>query len=379
MSERILFVDDEPNVLEGIQRTLRKHADIHTASSGADGLRLMREAGPFALVISDMRMPIMNGVQFLSKARELAPDTVRMILTGQADLEATIASVNEGQIFRFLSKPCSPAQLLAAAEDGLKQYRLVTAEKVLLEQTLIGSVKMLVDVLGLVNPMASARASRLQRYAEEFTKALGLADRWQWRLAALVSQVGFVALPKEILSKVESGHPLTGDEKRLFESHPEIAAKLLAAIPRLEDVSAIVKAQSGEFRFAGKPDDVQQWGLRGIGQLLLRTAIELDRLIIGGSKREEAVEALCGPQFGLPAAVAKALATLSNSAKSSSVRQVSVHQLSPGMVLDEDVMSPKGLRLVSAGQEINETLIVRLTSIAKGVGVVEPFRVRIST
>src|SRR5271165_3497434 len=117
-----------------------------------------------------------------------------MILSGQADLEATIAAVNEGHIYRFLSKPCSPEQLLSAAEDGLKQYRLVSAEKVLLEQTLIGSVKMLVEVLGMVNPTASSRASRLQRYAEELSTALGLEPRWQWGLAALVSQIGFVAL-----------------------------------------------------------------------------------------------------------------------------------------------------------------------------------------
>jgi len=378
MSERILFVDDDSNVLAGIRRTLGKHAEIHTATSGADGLRVLQDSGPFALVISDMRMPNMNGAQFVSKVRVQAPDTVRMILSGQADLEATIAAVNEGHIYRFLSKPCSPEQLLSAAEDGLKQYRLVSAEKVLLEQTLIGSVKMLVEVLGMVNPTASSRASRLQRYAEELSTALGLEPRWQWGLAALVSQIGFVALPKEILAKIEAGQVLTGEEKRLFESHPEIAAKLLAAIPRLEDVAAIVKAQSGDFRVAGKLGDIRQWGVRSTGQLLLRAAIELDRLIVAGNTRKAAVQSLCGPTFGLPAVVTKALTLMSGCVKTSAVRQVQVHQLSPGMVLDEDIVSPKGIRLVSAGQEVNQTLIVRLTTIAAGVGVVEPFRVRVS-
>ena len=142
MSERVLFVDDEPQVLDGIQRSLRKHIDVQTAASGADGLRLLAEAGPFALVVSDMRMPNMDGAQFLAKAREKSPDTVRMILSGQADLEATIAAVNEGHIYRFLSKPCPADKLLAAIEDGLNQHRLLTAEKVLLEQTLSGCVTM---------------------------------------------------------------------------------------------------------------------------------------------------------------------------------------------------------------------------------------------
>src|ERR1700692_4519473 len=120
MSERVLFVDDEPNVLDALQRTLRKQVDFHTATSGAEGLVKLRESGPYALVVSDMRMPVMNGAQFLAKAREAAPDTVRMILSGQSDLEATIAAVTEGHIYRFLSKPCPPDQLLAAVADGLR-------------------------------------------------------------------------------------------------------------------------------------------------------------------------------------------------------------------------------------------------------------------
>ena len=123
-SERVLFVDDEQNVLDGIQRSLRKHVTLLTATSGEDGLRLLRESGPFALVVSDMRMPSMNGAQLLTKVREQAPDTVRMILSGQADLEATIAAVNDGHIYRFLSKPCPTEKLLAAVEDGLRQHRL---------------------------------------------------------------------------------------------------------------------------------------------------------------------------------------------------------------------------------------------------------------
>src|ERR1700733_13680361 len=156
MSERVLFVDDEPQVLEGIQRALRKQVDLQTAAGGAEGLRLLSEAGPFALVISDMRMPIMNGAQFLAKVRVQSPETVRMILSGQADLQATIAAVNEGHIYRFLSKPCPADQLLAAIADGLKQYRLLTAEKVLLEQTLSGCVTMLIDIFRMLSQAHSS-------------------------------------------------------------------------------------------------------------------------------------------------------------------------------------------------------------------------------
>jgi response regulator RpfG family c-di-GMP phosphodiesterase len=377
MNQRVLFVDDEPNILEGIQRTLRKQVELQTASSGAEALRLIGESGPFAVVISDMRMPAMNGAQFLAKVREQEPNTVRMILSGHADLDATLAAVNEGHIYRFLTKPCPTDRLLAAVEDGLNQHRLLTAEKVLLEQTLSGAVKMLIEILGMVSPAASSRAARLQRYTIELSAALGLASRWEWGLAAFVSQIGCVALPREMLFKVEACQTLNEEEKRLYESHPEVAGKLLAAIPRLEDVAAIVSAQFGSLNTKDLPDDLRQWDIRIAGQLLLRSAIEYDRLVSRGASRDIAINTLRESNLKFPSTVLKALARLSTTARGTILRQIRLADLTVGMTLDEDLVSPKGIRLVPSGAEVTTTLMIRLTSIADGVGVAEPFRVRV--
>jgi response regulator RpfG family c-di-GMP phosphodiesterase len=377
VNQRVLFVDDEPNVLEGIQRTLRKQVELQTASSGAEALSLIRESGPFAVIISDMRMPAMNGAQFLAKVREREPDTVRMILSGHADLEATIAAVNEGHIYRFLTKPCPTDRLLAAVEDGLNQHRLLTAERVLLEQTLSGAVKMLIEILGMVSPAASSRAARLQRYTNELSGALGLTPHWEWGLAAFVSQIGYVALPKEMLFKVEACQALNEEEKRLYESHPEVASKLLAAIPRLEDVAAIVTAQFGALNHNDLPEDLHQWDIRHAGQLLLRGAIEYDRLVSRGASRESAINTLRQSTLRFPSSVLNAFARLSASAKGTMIRQIRLADLTVGMTLDEDLVSPKGIRLVPSGTEVTTTLMIRLTSIAGGVGVAEPFRVRV--
>lgn len=379
MSERVLFVDDEPNVLDAIERTLRKQVELRTARGGADALRLLKEEGPFALVISDMRMPSMNGAQFLARVREISPDTVRMILSGQADLPATIAAVNEGHIYRFLSKPCPLDQLMAAVADGLKQYRLITAEKVLLEQTLSGSIKMLIDILAMVSPTASGRATRLQRYSVELRKALGLPDRWEWDLSVLVSQIGCVALPKDILLKVESLQALTDEERRLYESHPEVASNLLGAIPRLEDVAAIVTAQFAPVNFSERPADIRHWDVRSAGQLLLRSAIDFDRLITGGATLDQAVDALVASKLALPQSMINSLRSLTVEGPALTARQVRLKEMVPGMVLDEDLLSLKGIRLVPAGQEITSTLLTRLNSINGGVGVAQPIRVRVTT
>ena len=131
----ILCVDDEPHILEGLSRALWEKFAVTTAVSGAEGLELLRTSGPFAVVVADMRMPRMDGATFLGLARQEAPDTSRVLLTGQTDLNAAIAAVNQGNIFEYLSKPCPEDELLAAIQAAAEQYRRVTADRLALTDT----------------------------------------------------------------------------------------------------------------------------------------------------------------------------------------------------------------------------------------------------
>jgi FixJ family two-component response regulator/GGDEF domain-containing protein len=129
VAEKVLFVDDEMSALDGFRRILRHEFQVSTAEGGEKGLAMMQRMGPFAVVVSDMRMPGMNGAEFLAKAREKAPDTVRMLLTGHADLDTAIEAVNQGNIFRFLTKPCEKDVLVKAIQSGVAQYRATAADK----------------------------------------------------------------------------------------------------------------------------------------------------------------------------------------------------------------------------------------------------------
>jgi serine phosphatase RsbU (regulator of sigma subunit) len=120
---RVLFVDDDPKILAALQRQLRKKVEIETVTSGRDGLDAIRRDGPFSVVVTDYCMPEMNGIEFLTEVRKVAPETVRMLLTGSADLNAAIQAVNQGNIFRFLTKPCASDTLLDALKHGLREYR----------------------------------------------------------------------------------------------------------------------------------------------------------------------------------------------------------------------------------------------------------------
>jgi hypothetical protein len=181
-----------------------------------------------------------------------------------------------------------------------------------------------------------------------------------------------------MLFKVEACQTLNEEEKRLYESHPEVASKLLAAVPRLEDVAAIVMAQFGPLNITDLPDDLRKWDIRKAGQVLLRAAIEYDRLLSRGGSRDSAVKTLRESNLRFPSTVLKALACLSTTPKGTAVRQIRLADLTVGMTLDEDLVSPKGIRLVPSGAEVTTTLMIRLTSIAGGVGVAEPFRVRVA-
>jgi CheY-like chemotaxis protein len=376
MDEPVLFVDDEPNLLEAIARSLRSRFRIHTATSGEEGLRLLECSGPFTVVVSDMRMPGMSGAQFLSRARDLCPDTVRIILSGQSDLADTIAAVNDGNIFRFLSKPCTTQRLLAAVSMGVEQHQLITAEKVLLEQTLSGAVGLLVEMLSMVTPAAYARARRVQHYVVALAAALQLPQRWEWPLAALVSQIGCVSLPKDTLSKIEAEQPLTEEEQILYRSHPQLAARLLQSVPRLEDVAAMVASQNmspGEIC----AEDARQWGVRSAGILMLRSAGEFDRHVLKGLSSRSAAEAVRAWDATLPRTLIEAMTLLPVAARGQIMKSLHLVDLAAGMFLDEALVTCKGACLVPAGQEVTPNLLTRLKSIACGVPLNEPFRVRV--
>lgn len=375
MTARVLFVDDEPNILEGFRRQLRKHVAIDTATSAEEGLKMLAANGPYAVVVSDMRMPQMNGSQFLTRVRSASPDSVRMILSGQADMESTIAAVNEGHIFRFLTKPCSGEHLIEAVDSALRQYALVHAEKELLEKTLSGAVGVLTEILGMTNPGAYSRAARIQRYAEALVDALGLPMPWELKLASMLSQLGCVALPADTLAKVYAGQSLSPDEQTMYATHPALAGKLLAGVPRLEAVAEIVAAQDTHQALDKMPAELSAWDATSLSKLLLRTASELDQMLSSGSKPQEAVGALRAPEYELPKSVLEALRNIPLERAKTVTRVLELRQLEPGMVLDQDVMSSKGVRLVPTGQEVTRTMLERLHSVAAGVGIIEPLRV----
>jgi response regulator RpfG family c-di-GMP phosphodiesterase len=374
---RVVCVDDEPHVAGGLALHLRRRYDVEIATSGQAGLELLDRLPEAAVVISDMRMPHMNGAEFLAKALAAHPNTTRILLTGHSEVDAAIAAVNQGQVFRFLVKPCPPPELLRTVDAAAELHRLSRAERELLEKTLHGSIKMLSEIMAISNPVAFGRGARIKQLVSQVAEKLGETDRWQAEVAAMLSQLGTITLPNETAEKLYYGTPLSSDEQRMVERAPDISEQLLANIPRLEIVRAILAARAEPYRSQeGAELSAEQKTIRR-GAELLRAANDFDLLEAQGLTGAKALETLKGRSDQYNPDVLRALQEVGGSQRSDEcIREISLAALKPGMVFASDVKMTTGTLFVARGYEVTESFLERIRNFRPG-SVKEPFRVSI--
>lgn len=368
---RVLCVDDEPRVLEGLQRTLFDHFDVTVFDSPLRALGML--AGPhepFCVIVSDMRMPVMNGAAFLSRARSLVPHTTRILLTGQTDIDAAVAAINQGSVFRFLTKPCAPDVLVSAIEAGAEQHRLMTAERELLEQTLTGSIRLLSEVLTLVAPAIFERTQRIKSYVVHMTARLELTEPWRFELAAALSMLGCVGLPEATLERILAGRPLSPDEKRAFDDHPQSAHRMLTHIPRFGEVAEMIRLQQEASLSEEVAESVRT------GATLLRLAREVDQLVESGINLGAAIAGLSARLPETDRALLDTLKTYRSAETTMVVRSVRVGQMTARMILEEDARTTAGVVVIPKGRELSPVLLERLWNFSTQGTLVEPIRVR---
>jgi CheY-like chemotaxis protein len=387
MAEKVLCVDDDSNILASFRRLLRGQFALETAQSGEEALSLIEATGPFAVIVSDLRMPAMDGIQLLTAVKALAPQTVRIMLTGHADLRTAIDAVNEGSIFRFLVKPCAPDVLGRSLAAGIDQYRLVIAERQLLQETLTGSVRVLTEILSMTSPEGYSRAYRIRRYVSLMGKELDVPDLWQFELAAMLSQIGCVGLPNVILEKVSAHQPLTEGEQRLYATYPSTGAKLVANIPRLDLISRMIAGQLKPYEPPPSASDAGH-GVAALGAHMLKAALDVDQMVTNGLSPTSVLSALVRREREYNPHVlaaldsiltAEARAAATGLGPGGEIREVAVRDVVVGMIAHADIIAENGQLLVSKGQEVTYPILARLRNYARVVGVVEPIRVRLAS
>ena len=353
MNNKILCVDDEESILKGFQLNLRKDFELHLASNGVEGLEVFDREQGFALVLSDMRMPQMDGATMLSEIKKRDPEVVTVLLTGHTDFESAMSAVNEGSIFRMLSKPCPPEMLIQVLNDGLAQHDLIKSKRILLDQTLRGAVDALAQSLSTVKPLFFGRAQRVRRIANELAEMIKLEDAWRVDIASIFSQLAYISLPESVSEDVYYKKDLTSSVKEMVRRFPDDTQKLIEKIPGLEEVGEILEKLAIQHRFETEDGS----GIRKAASIL-RVALDFDYYEEQGHDRSLIVQTLKSRKEEYDPEITECLSQLLVVAEQKyRLEEILIRKLEIGMRLAQELRLSDGLLVASSGTDVDRQLL----------------------
>lgn len=413
----LLLVDDEPAVLSALRRLFKLHGfKTQQAVGGVAGLALLQTT-PVDLVLSDMRMPEMDGAQFLAAVRELDPSIPRLLLTGYADIESTIAAINRGAIHRYLSKPWNDAELILAVRDALDRRRLERQNQALQALTLQQN-EQLKQVNASLESRVAARTAELQQvndmleatYSEldkTFLTAVsvfsgflelreghagharrvaevvrGACQRLAMTtrevrdayLAALLHDVGKIGFPDRMLGKAVSAY--NAEEVQRYRRHCADGETALMPLPQLHGAARLVRQHHERFDGKGFPDGLSgsaiSWGAQ-----VIAAVSDHDGLLHGGLSEQrhgpesarQLLKGGAGTRYD-PRVVEAVLSELDALTRAHPHDiQMEVRDLKPGMVLARDLLSQRGAILLAAGYVFDERIIRQVVEFANRDGI----------
>ena len=417
LDSNILLVDDERNILTSLKRLLRPlKYNVHMATSGAEGLTILEE-NPIDVVISDMRMPEMDGAEFLDRVNLQWPDTIRILLTGYSDIGSTIKAVNKGKIFQYIAKPWQDEALKTSIEkamelahvrkerdqlliltrqqnDQLSEFNLNLERKVearteklkkamkmldtthkKLKSNYFSSIKTFSSLVELRGVMGG-RAKKIADLAQKIAAKAGFSDDYiqQIVVASLLHNVGKLSLPDSLLKLPVNR--MAPDELAKFQKHPIIGESVLMGLDSLSDAAKLIRSQHELYDGTGYPDHLKGSEL-SVGSTILSLCIEYYELLDGKlfGKTYSSQQALdfisqnSGKRYHSKAVKGfmEVIDTIEQESNISKEKQLTVPNLLDGMVLARDLVTANGMLLLSKGQRVTEHLIGKLFSYEKSL------------
>lgn len=355
---RILVVDDDNFLLKVFRNSLNENEfEFDAAISGERALEKVKDQEtPYEVIVSDMLMPGINGVQLLNTMREQYPDTVRILLTGCSDITCISEAINQVDVFRFIPKPLNPNKVNIVIRDAVKQQRLVVAEHEILQNTLVKSVDALVKILEVTNGTAFALTEHVRTYSVTLGTQLKAPKMWGLEIAALLSQIGCITIPELVLERYYWGDELTPKENAMLSNHGEVGKSIIGNIPRLEEVADVVAAANRLIDLKG----FEERHLISMHAAIIKVAIEFDMLARRGKGKEEILEILSDEKRGLPPALLEALEHVEIVAPQTVTVELEIDQIKNGMYIEENVKTKEGVLIVSKGHRVNEAVRNRL-------------------
>jgi response regulator RpfG family c-di-GMP phosphodiesterase len=416
----LLCVDDEPNILSALRRLLRPHGyQVTIAGSGAQALAIMEEQ-PFDLVISDMRMPEMDGAQFLEQVKRRWPDTVRLLLTGYADVTSTVDAINKGEIYRYISKPWDDEELVQIVRQALERKAL-EREKVRLERltarqneelrdlnanlelkvmertvelrkahdkvktSFLTSIKVFANLIELRGSNLAGHSRRVADLARKIANRMGLspAESQDVFLAGLLHDIGKIGLPDLLL--VKPVPQMTGDELGLYRKHPIKGEQSVMALEELRGAARIVRSHHERFDGQGYPDGLVGTSIP-VGARILCVANDYDGLQIGSLSvrrysQEDAKKIIAegkGKRYD-PQVIEAFLDIVGKvEVRDTGEIELAMADLKPGMILSRDLVTRDGVLLLAADYILDANLVRQIREYAASENTVSHIHVRTS-
>lgn len=372
LKQRILIVDDTPSNIRVLNGILKDQYHVSVATNGIAALEIANSEHSPDLILLDIMMPEMDGYEVCKrlKASKTTSKIPIIFVTAMGKIEDETKGFELGCV-DYITKPISPPIVLARIGTHLELKNAKNRVDQLLSKTLLGSIKMMSDIVSMINPMVFSQSSRLKKYASQIGQDLNLPGIWRLEIATTLSQIGTILIPNHILKKVRDGKTLTVEEQQLFNTHTSIAKELISNIPSLEIIGQIIERQR-----ENPPDtDFNTWDFVTTSSQILKLIHDYDKLIIAGRSQSDSFSILHEQKENYSKKLLAMLVELEGAKPENVSKMVYLKDLREGMVLLEDVICDSNVILVGKYTEISENILYLLLKNAKQREIREPMRV----
>ncbi len=354
MSNQVLFVDDDVSLLSTMKRNLDLDFTVHTAEGGEVALEVVQRLGDFSVVVVDMQMPKMNGIQTIAMLREKMPKAVFLMLTGNQDLSTAIQAVNDGRVFRFLTKPCQLSEISSAVQAAQQQHNLIIAEKELLSGTFAGAINLMTDVIEMQEDR-HIDTGRMSEALVDLATRMGIEIGWEEKVAARVFLVGIAMLSPEDSIKFVTLDPTTAEHKAMFARICKKSATMLARLPRLGWIVDLLNHVPKAERYESGCDRIES------GALLLRIVFYWNFLTNKGICVEAATSVIENIMPELSSNMIQSMQCLHDNRDAHMLTKIAIGKLRPGMIPYENITTPSGGIAVAKGRVLTDVMVENLT------------------
>ncbi|MFC1606463.1 response regulator [Candidatus Latescibacterota bacterium] len=374
----ILVVDDTVENIDVLNGILKEDYKIKVALNGEKALKIAESKEPPDLILLDVMMPDMDGYEVCVrlKSNSATAKIPVIFVTAKTEVEDETMGFELGAV-DYITKPVSPPTVQARVKTHIELFNSRNSIEQMLSKTLMGSIKLLSDILALANPQAFSQASRLKRYARDIAAYLKLSEVWKYEMAALLSQIGCVTIPHDILEKILADEKLTIKEKEMYKTIPVIGQDLLDNIPRLNLLAKMIGQQQETLSTVKAAEDVIKWDPIVLGGQILKVAIEYDKLISVGVAPRMAIIEMKNRGGIYPPVLLNAISETQVDLVEVTDMSVKIDELRDGMILLDDIITTSDIKLFKSGSEVTSYMLKLIQRYTKYMKIREPIRIQV--